>query len=291
MSSIDWDDVAKFATEKAHISQKAIDLVKEVAGIVSTVTSIVGFVSSAIALYNKFFGDSEPDFVAQQLEALKKQIIAIYGEVVFQEVGRRIDAATLAMQSLKTTEATLSDFLPSRDPELRRQLISAIEDIASDLNYRAADGANQIPFATATYTSGPGGAPPNWMTGIWKAIYYKSPLFDLGLSGTGPFGHAPPTGAKLAVPVVFDPSEGYLECSAARGQGIALREQTLFFNDDGESVQVLRLVHTDPVDAKALPVPLVPDHLRWDGRYNLPILVFAVRRSPPGRRCTGPSCR
>jgi len=262
--SVKFKDPEAFA-RSIGVSAKGVATMKSIAAWAAAASTVYGIVAVAVDVITKVLGGEDP--VEEALDDLRREAANIRDKVLAGQLTVKLDSAASVHGVILNRAAVLRDFVAQRSEQNRKTLVDGMRELKDHVVGRAQFDANRLPFDPLAYQMLSGEAPPAWMAGYGSWNLYRG--FHLGAylaqNPSGPL-----------------PAE---EQSAS--------SDSLFFSSPG-LVQALRPVVAGPSPFDRPPDNLALNALRWDGRFNFPLLVFGtfvyenvLRAVEPYYRTTG----
>jgi hypothetical protein len=247
------------------VSAKGVATMKSIAAWAAAASTVYGIVAVAVDVITKVLGGEDP--VQEALDDLRREAANIRDKVLAGQLTAKLDTAASVHGVMLNRAAVLRDFVAQRSEQNRKTLVDGMHQLKDHVVGRAQFDANRLPFDPLAYQMLSGETPPAWMAGhgSWN-LYTGFPLGSyLAQNPSGPL-----------------PSE---EQSAG--------SDSMFFKIPG-LVQTLRPIAAGPSPFDRSPDNLTLNALRWDGRFNFPLLVFGtlvyenvLRAVEPYYRTTG----
>ncbi|MBX3334551.1 MAG: hypothetical protein KF876_10520 [Nitrospira sp.] len=247
------------------VSAKGVATVKSIAAWAAAASTVYGIVAVAVDVITKVLGGEDP--VQEALDDLRREAMNIRDKILAGQLTAKLDSAASVHGVMLNRAAVLRDFVAQRSEQNRKTLVDGMHQLKDHVVGRAQFDANRLPFDPLAYQMLSGEPPPSWMAGHGSWHLYTG--FHLGTYlAQNQSGPLPPE-----------------EQSAG--------SDSMFFKSPG-LVQVLRPVVAGASLFDRPPDNLVLNALRWDGRFNFPLLLFGtlvyenvLRAVEPYYRTTG----
>jgi hypothetical protein len=247
------------------VSAKGMATMKSIGAWAATAATGYAIVAVAIDLIKKVLDGEDP--MEEALDELRREAKNIRDKVLAGQLTAKLESAASVHGVIINRAAVLRDFDAQRSEQNRKTLVGGMHELKDHVVGRAQFDANRLPFDPLAYQMLSGEPPPAWMSahGLWN-LY---------------------TGFHLGAYLAQNPPGPLPAAEQSAGSG------SMFFKDMG-LVQTLRPVGPGPAPFDRAPDNLALNALRWDGRFNFPLIVFGtlvyenvLRAVEPYYRTTG----
>lgn len=229
------------------VSAKGMATMKSIGEWAATAATGYAIAAVAVDVIKKILGGDDP--VEEALDELRREAKNIRDKVLAGQLTAKLDSAAFVHGVIVNRAAVLRDFDAQHSEQNRKTLVDGMHELKDHVVGRAQFDANRLPFDPLAYQMLSGEPPPAWMSahGLW----YLYTGFHLGAYlAKNPTGPLP-----------------------AEEQSVG--SELMFFKSMG-LVQTLRPVGPGPSPFDRSPDNLALNALRWDGRFNFPLLVFGT---------------